>query len=112
MRRGDIYDARLDPVEGSEQVGTRPIIVVSRDAINTNLSTVVIVPCTTYRPSRRLYPSQVLISAPDGGLSVDSVALCEQVRTVAKSRLLRHRGMLSQQSLSVVDRALSITLDL
>ena len=30
MKRGEIYDARLEPVEGSEQGGTRPVIVVSR----------------------------------------------------------------------------------
>ncbi len=35
MRRGEVYDARLEPTEGSEQGGTRPIIIVSRDAINT-----------------------------------------------------------------------------
>lgn len=35
MRRGEIYDARLEPTEGSEQGGTRPIIIVSRDAIVT-----------------------------------------------------------------------------
>ena len=112
MRRGDVYDARLDPVEGSEQAGTRPIIIVSRDAINSNLSTVVVVPCTTYRPTTRLHPSRVLIAAPDGGLSVDSVALCEQVRTVTKGRLLRHRGTLSLRSVTAVDRALRIALDL
>jgi mRNA interferase MazF len=112
MRRGDVYDARLDPTEGSEQAGIRPVVVVSRDAINSNLSTVVIVPCTTYRSSRRLYPSQVLISAPDGGLTVDSVALCEQVRTIGKGRLLRLRGALSQRSLVLIGRALSITLEL
>jgi mRNA interferase MazF len=112
VRRGDVYDARLDPVEGSEQAGTRPVIVVSRDAINANLSIVVVVPCTTYRPSTRLYPSRVLISTPDGGLTVDSVALCEQVRTVTKGRLLRQRGTLSSRSIAAVDRALRITLDL
>jgi mRNA interferase MazF len=112
MRRGDVYDARLDPVEGSEQAGTRPVIVVSRDAINTNLSIVVVVPCTTHRPSTRLHPSRVLVPAPDGGLSVDSVALCEQIRTVTKARLQRHRGTVSHQSLAMIDRALRITLDL
>jgi mRNA interferase MazF len=112
MRRGDVYDARLDPTEVSKQAGIRPVIVVSRDAINTNLSTVTIVPCTTYRSSRQLYPSLVLLSAPDGGLSVDSVVLCEQVRTVSKGRLLRQRGTLSPQSLVAVDRALRIALDL
>jgi len=34
MKRGEVYDARLDPVEGSEQRGSRPVVVVSRDAIN------------------------------------------------------------------------------
>jgi mRNA interferase MazF len=102
----------LDPVEGSEQAGTRPVVVVSRDAINTNLNTVVIVPCTTNRPTTRLHPSRVLLHAPDGGLSVNSVALCEQVRTIAKSRLLRQRGSLSNQALAQIDRALRITLRL
>jgi mRNA interferase MazF len=87
MNRGEVYDARLDPVEGSEQSGTRPVIVVSRNAINANSSVVIVVPCTTYRPNRRIYPSQVLISAPEGGLTNDSVALGEQVRAIAKTRL-------------------------
>ena len=67
MRRGEVYEARLDPTEGSEQAGSRPVIIVSRDAINTASPIVIVVPCTTYRPGRRLYPSQVLLHAPDGG---------------------------------------------
>ncbi|WP_017324762.1 type II toxin-antitoxin system PemK/MazF family toxin [Synechococcus sp. PCC 7336] len=34
MKRGEVFNARLDPTEGSEQAGTRPIIIVSRDAIS------------------------------------------------------------------------------
>ena len=112
MRRGDVYDTRLYPVEGSEQAGIRPAVIVSRDAINTNLGIVVVVPCTTYRATTRLHPGRVLISTPDGGLSVNSVALCEQVRTVSKGRLLRYRGTLSQRSLASIDRGLRIALDL
>ena len=55
MKRGDVYDARLDPTEGSEQAGTRPVIIVSRDAINTASNVVLVVPRTTYRAGRRLY---------------------------------------------------------
>lgn len=73
MRRGEVYDARLDPTEGSEQGGTRPVIIVSRDAINATSRVVLAVPCTTYRPERRIYLSQILISAPNGGLDRDSV---------------------------------------
>ena len=112
MRRGEIYDARLDPTEGAEQSGARPVVIVSRDAINASSPVVIVVPCTTYRPGRRLYPSQVLLHAPDGGLDVDSVALGEQVRTLAKSRLGRQRGLLSPQALTQLDRALLIALDL
>lgn len=112
MKRGEVYDAALDPTRGSEQAGFRPVIVVSRDAINAASSVVIAVPCTTHREGRRIYPSQVLIEAPDGGLETRSVALGEQLRAVSKSRLGRRRGMLSVEALSELDRALLIALDL
>src|SRR5919198_4862895 len=92
MKRGEVYDARLDPTEGSEQAGIRPVVIVSREAINAASPVILVVPCTTYRAGRRLHPSQVLLHAPDGGLDVDSVALGEQVRALATSRLGRRRG--------------------
>lgn len=88
------------------------MIVVSRDAINAASAVILAVPCTTYRAGRRIYPSQVLIFAPDGGLDVDSVALGEQVRALAKSRLGRSRGALAPGTLAQLDRALRIALDL
>lgn len=71
-----------------------------------------VVPCTTYRPTRRIYRSQLLIIAPDGGFDRDSIALGEQVRAIAKNRLLRKRGILSESALVELDRALSIALNL
>lgn len=112
MRRGEVYDARLDPTEGSEQGGTRPVIIVSRDAINATSQIVLAVPCTTYRQQRRIYPSQILINAPDGGLDRDSVALGEQVRVLAKTRLTRLRGVLSASALAQLNQVLLIALDL
>jgi mRNA interferase MazF len=112
MKRGDVYDARLDPMEGSEQAGSRPVIIVSRDAINNASAVILAVPCTTYHAGRRVYPSQVVISAPDGGLDVDSIALGEQVRALAKGRLGRFRGSLPPRALTSLDRALRIALDL
>lgn len=112
MRRGDVYDARLGPTEGSEPAGFRPVMIVSRDSISANLPIVVVVPCTSLRRGRRPYPSRVTLRAPEGGLDVDSVALCEQVRVLAKSRLLRQRGSLSPRAVAQVDRALLIALDL
>lgn len=112
MKRGEVYDARLDPTSGSEQAGTRPVILVSRDAINLNSNVLIVVPCTTFRTGRRLYPSQVLLHAPDGGLDVDTVALGEQVRAIDTVRLLRLRGVLSAAAMAQMDRALLIALDL
>jgi mRNA interferase MazF len=107
-----VFEARLDPTEGSEQAGTRPVIVVSRDAINDASPVVVVVPCTTRRAERKIYPSQVLLRAPEGGLRADSIALGEQVRAVAKTRLGSRWGMLSPEALRRLDRALLVTLDL
>lgn len=52
MIRGDVFEAALDPVKGSEQSGQRPVVVVSRDALNEFLDTVVVVPFTTLREGR------------------------------------------------------------
>lgn len=112
MERGEVYDARLDPVEGSEQGGTRPVVIVSRDAINAYSPVVLAVPCTTYRENRRVYPTQVLVVAPDGGLSNDSILMADQVRVLAKSRLLTLRGKLSSTTLEQLNQALVIALDL
>jgi mRNA interferase MazF len=87
-------------------------VMVSRDAIKAASPVILAVPCTTYRAGRRLYPSQVLLHAPDGGLDVDSVALGEQVRALATSRLGRRRGQLSAPTMTQLDRALLIALDL
>jgi len=112
VRRGDVYDARLDPTEGSEQAGWRPIVIVSRDAINNASNVVIGVPCTTLRTGRHVYPSQVLLRAGEAGLDHDSVALGEQVRPLAKSRLGRQWGTLRPLALRQIERALAIALDL
>lgn len=112
MRRGDVYDTRFDPIEGSEAAGRRPSVVVSRDSFNSASPVVIVVPCTTYREGRRIYPSQILLRAGVGGLTVDSVAQGEQVRAVSKSRLVRQRGSLPPRALTAVAGALAIVLDL
>ena len=112
MKRGDVYDARLDPTEGSEQAGTRPMVIVSRDAINSASPVVVIVPLTNAVHLKRLYPHTVALPAGDGGLTVDSVALAGQVRAISKTRLIRFRGHLSDDATARINKALQIALDL
>ncbi len=110
--RGDVFVALLDPTRGSEQAGSRPVIIVSRDAINENSSVVVCVPCTNAANCSRVYPSQLLLRKGTGGLGLDSVAMCEQVKAITKERLAKRLGVLDSQSMSALEDRLRITLDL
>jgi mRNA interferase MazF len=112
MKRGDVYIARLDPTQGSEQSGLRPVIIVSRDAINRSSPVVIAVPVTSWTEGRRTYPSQVLITAPEGGLRCDSIALGEQLRGITCDRLVDRWGALEVVTMNRLDRALLIALDL
>lgn len=112
INRGDVFDARLDPTEGSEQAGVRPVVVVSRNAINQYSAVIVVAPLTTAANVKRSYPNNVPIAKGEAGLSADSVLLGGQVRAIAKSRLLHKRGELPLNTLQKIDQALRITLDL
>ncbi|MDJ0717157.1 MAG: type II toxin-antitoxin system PemK/MazF family toxin [Prochloraceae cyanobacterium] len=63
------------------------------------------------RPSRRIYPSQIVIAAPEGGFDRNTIALSEQLRAISQTRLLTKRGTLSSSSLERLNKALLITLD-
>jgi mRNA interferase MazF len=111
--RGDVYRANLEPVQGSEQGGPhRPVVVISRDAINNSSQIVIVVPATDYNNKKRLYPSQVAVNAGEGGLTMLSVLLCEQVRAINKGRLTEYMGHLKPATMAKLEAALRITLDL
>lgn len=82
-----IYRANLDPIIGSEQGKSRPVLVVSEDFVNNLLNCVNIIPLTSLKDGRNLYPNEALIPAGMGGLQADSIALCHQIRTIDKRRL-------------------------
>jgi mRNA interferase MazF len=113
--RGDVFSARLDPTdltEGSEQVGTRPVVVVSRDSINANSPVVVVVPVTDAANVKRAYPSHALLVKGSAGLKMDSIAKAEQVRAIQVSRFVGYYGRLDANALQRIDDALRITLAL
>ena len=111
-RRGDVFAARLAPTIGSEQAGTRPVVVVSNDDFNDALPLVTIVPLTNYRAGRLLYPSESIVAAAGSGLRADSIALGQQIRTIDRSRLGRRIGTLPAEAIAGVERALRNHLDL
>lgn len=103
--------AGLDPVIGSEQGGTRPVVIVQNDMGNLHAPTVIVIPFTgsAHKPP---LPTHAAIAQGEAGLWRDSIALCEQVRTVEKTRLGSRLGSLSPQSLRAVERALQVSLDM
>ena len=114
MRRGDVFVATLAPRSGSEQVGTRPVIVVSHDAFNSTLGwrSVVVVPLSTSRSQARRGPTSVPIPAGAGGLAADGIALCHQVTTLDRSKLVRWLGSLRRDHVVAIDGGLRAALDL
>jgi mRNA interferase MazF len=111
FRRGSIWRVRLDPVEGSEQGGTRPVLVVSSDLLNDPLP-VVTVAVITSRKTERVFPTEVLIDPPEGGLTQRSKVLLYQTRTISKTRATEVLGALSAETIRLVDAALRRALDL
>lgn len=112
IRRGAIVAARLDPIKGSEQGGTRPVLVVSNDMFNEALPILTVVPLTRRHPGRRTYPSEVAIARGTAGLRADSIILCHQIRTIDRSRVGRVVGIVDEPVLAEVEAALAVHLDL
>ncbi len=105
--------ADFDPVRGSEQAGTRPALIVSREAINTSLTVVAVVSVTTWRPGRSIRSTEVLLPAGLAGQPNTSVVMAQQVRVIAKERLLTSYGYLNDEALREQIRvALKTYLDL
>lgn len=111
MKRGDVYMACLDPVVGSEQGGTRPVVIMQNDTGNLHAPTVIAVPITSSTAKPAL-PTHALLTAGEGGLWRDSIALCEQVRTLEKTRLSRRLGTVGDGALRSIEKALQVSLDI
>jgi len=87
IKKWHIYRANLDPVVGSEQGKSRPVLVISENLLNDLLNCVNILPLTSLKDGRLIYPNEALIPAGEAGLSINSIVLCHQIRTIDKIRL-------------------------
>lgn len=86
IRRGDIYFVSLDPIQGREQAGRRPAVVVSVDAINRQPLVVTVVVGTDSSRVPRDYPTNVRVKATETGLPRDTVFLGFQLRSLDPAR--------------------------
>ena len=99
VRRGEVWWVDLDPTRGSEIRKTRPAVVVSADGLNRARRTIIVVPLST-GPAPR---PPLVVATPSAG--ANSVAVCDQIRTVDKARLTRAEGRLSMADLAAVEAA-------
>jgi mRNA interferase MazF len=115
MRRGEIVTVNLDPARGSAASKTRPAVVVSNDAANATATrlgrgVITVVPVTSN--TTHIYPFQVLLPAGQTGLTRDSKAQAEQVRSVAVERVGPPVGKLPAALIAELDQALRVHLSL
>jgi len=111
--RWSVWLAGLDPVVGSEQGKTRPVLVVSKSELNQILPVVNVVPITSRKQGRRVYPNEALIEAQKANLPNESIALCYQIRTLDKRRMLRKIGDLGDSDVEDnIVSALSFQLEI
>ncbi|MDR0847850.1 MAG: type II toxin-antitoxin system PemK/MazF family toxin [Propionibacteriaceae bacterium] len=117
-RRGHVVLVELDPAVDPEQNKTRPCIIVSNDGANaaaarTGNTMLTVVPLTrTLNTTGRDRPYQTVILPEESGLSVQSTAQAEQVRSVSVRRVVRVIGHLNFEAMARVDEALKVHLAL
>lgn len=114
MKRGEIWLADLAPRSGSEQRGTRPVIIVSSDVFNLTprWQSFNIVPLSTSPRQARRSHTTPIISAGVAGLPEGSVALCHQLTTLDRSKFIRKLGELPTQDLQQVELGIIKALQL
>ena len=111
VSRGEIYFAELNPVQGSEQGGTRPVLIIQNDIGNTYSPTTIVLAITSQLNKARL-PTHVAVQAAESGLARDSVILAEQMRTIDKSRLRQKVATLQPRTMRRIENARAVSIGL
>ena len=110
-KRGDVFLVTLDPTLGAEIRKTRPALIIQNDIANRH-SPITIVAAITSRVDAPLYPTEVLVRHPEGGLAADSMILLNQIRSVDKQRLFKRLGRMTPETMRKVDHALLVSVGL
>lgn len=101
MKRYEVRWAELDPARGAEMSKTRPVVIVSLDALNARLDTMTVCPLTS-----QLHPGwrsrlQVRVASRQAEIAVD------QIRTISKSRIRARLGKLSDREAQALRRLIT-----
>ncbi len=108
-RRGDVWLVNWNPARGSEQAGKRPALVIQNDIGNEKAPTTIV---AAISGTVRVYPMNVPVRPPEGGLERPSIIKTGQILTISKERLEKRLGTLTQKRMDEVDRAIKLSLSL
>ena len=101
INKGDSYYASLDPIVGSEQNGTRPVVIIQNDIGNKYSPTVLVAPLTSKVKSKHNLPTHVLVKSEH--IKHNSIVLLEQIRVLDKSRLISYVDTLTKEEIRKLD---------
>jgi mRNA interferase MazF len=104
MKQGEIWMADLNPVEGSEQWGIRPVIIISGNAMNDNLGISIVCPLTS--KLKNYAGCLVLSKDSQNGLEQDSEVITFQIRTISHGRLIQKIGHITPKQLEQIKTGL------
>ena len=105
MKQGEIWQANLDPTQGSEQAGFRPVVILSGNLLNQHLPIVIVAPLTTRIKNYKGNP--VLNPDKDNGLKNESEVLVFHIRSVSKDRLVKKMGTMTKTQLELAIKTLN-----
>lgn len=97
VNKWDIYYCNLDPAKGSEQRGSRPVLIVSNNAVNHSIPVSTILPFSSIKEGATIYPTEVFIPSETSGLQKNSVVMIQQIRTLSHKRLGQQIGHLENR---------------
>lgn len=108
---GDIVIVELSPIVGNEQGGTRPCIVVQNDVGNVFSNTTIIIPitsslCKKYRGDTHFFIKRSFLN----NLTKDGIGLCEQIRSIDKSRIVKKIGRLNEDEIAKMKKCIKVCI--
>lgn len=107
--RGEVWIVNWNPARGSEQTGRRPAVVIQNNIGNEKASTTIVAAISS---SLRIFPINIKLEPPEGGLELPSIVKTGQILTVDKKRLEKRLGRLSKEKMEEVNQAIKLSLAL
>ena len=111
IRRNEIYIANLGQAIGSEERGTRPVLIVQNNLGNKYSPTTIVIPFTRRIENKNTLPTHIQIN-PFGKMLYKSTIMAEQIKVIDKKRLKNYIDVLPDEYIEIVDKAIGIATGL